>query len=311
MQIGILSRNASLYSTRSLVLAGRRRGHRVMVLDTLRLAMSLDTKTRFGSTINRKLLRQLDGIIPRIGTSISVQGVAVVQMLEEMGLHTTATATAIDKSRNKLATMLLLKEAGLPYPATAVVRNVTDLARDVAAVGGLPVILKPIRGTQGRGIHLLRTMNDLRVTVEILRHAEPELLMQHFIAEAEGNDTRIIVVQDRCVAAMERRAPAGDFRANLHQGGTAIPLELDKATETLAIRAAQAVGLGVAGVDLIKSADGYKVLEINSSPGLEGIEGVTGIDVAVEIVRYLERLKPGRQRRRRRSSRSRRRTGQT
>ena len=231
MQIGILSRNASLYSTRSLVLAARRRGHRVMVLDTLRLAMSLDAKTRFGSTVNRKLLGQLDGIIPRIGTSISVQGVGVVQMLEEMGLHTTATAAAIDKSRNKLATIMLLEDAELPYPATEVVQSVANLAQEVAAVGGFPVILKPIRGTQGRGIHLLRTMNDLEVTVEILLPAEPKLLMQHFIAEAEGSDTRIIVVGDRCVAAMERRAPAGDFRANLHQGGTAIPVELGRSDE--------------------------------------------------------------------------------
>lgn len=313
MQIGILSRNPSLYSTRQLVLAARRRGHIVKVLDTLRVSRALDPRRRFVYPLDIHMLRNLQAIIPRIGTSISFEGVAVVQLLEAMGMFSTASAAAIESSRNKLASVRLMQEAGLPLPETVLVKEDTVLRDAVKSLGGFPVVLKPLRGTQGRGIHLLHSLSDLETTVRLLLPSEPELLMQHFIAEADGADTRIIVVGEDCVAAMERRAPAGDFRANLHLGGSAVPIELDEATRALAVKAAQVHSLHVAGVDLIKARDGYRILEINSSPGLEGIEGVTSIDVAGAIIRFLELRLQGSRRPRpkkkgRRSSRSRRRT---
>ena len=312
MQIGILSRNPSLYSTRQLVLAARRRGHEVKVLDTLRVSRALDPKRRFGYALDLRLVRQLQAVIPRIGTSISVEGVTVVQVLEKRGVFSTASAAAIENSRNKLASFQLMQKSGLPLPDTVVVTEETALSAAVAAVGGLPVVLKPLRGTQGRGIHLIHSLADLETIVNILLPNEPELLLQSFIAEADGTDTRIIVVGDACVAAMERRASAGDFRANLHLGGSAVPIQLDEATQALAVQAAHLHDLHVAGVDLIKSRDGYRVLEINSSPGLEGIEKTTEVDVAGAIITFLETRLVGRYRRQRpkrhrRSSRSRRR----
>ena len=194
MQIGILSRNPSLYSTRQLVLAARRRGHVVRVLDTLRVSRALDPRRRFIYPLDMRMLRSLQGIIPRIGTSISFEGVAVVQLLEEMGIYSTASASAIESSRNKLASVRLMQQAGLPLPETVLVQADTPLRDAVNTLGGFPVVLKPLRGTQGRGIHLLQSLPDLETTVRLLLPSEPELLLQSFIAEADGADTRIIVV---------------------------------------------------------------------------------------------------------------------
>lgn len=307
MKIGILSRNRHLYSTRRLLEASRSLGHEPTVVDTLAVAVEIrgndDDKIRlirhrpasvsaavWGlSSQAAVFLPHFDAIIPRIGATVTEYGVAVVRQFEMRRILTTATAEGIASSRDKLHSLQLMSRLGLPTPRTAVVSQHDSLGVAIRAVGGLPVILKVIQGTQGRGVILVRNMATAEAVLERLRSARQRLLVQEFLAEASGRDVRVIVVDDRCVAAMERRAAHDDFRANLHLGGTAVPFQLDAATTMLAIRAAQAHGLRVAGVDIITSNRGNLVLEVNSSPGLEGIERVTSVDVATEIVRFLEK----------------------
>lgn len=299
MRIGILSRNASLYSTRRLMQAAWDRGHHVQVIDTTAVAVQIglhgeerqtrrirtDDATGLGRTV---LLPELDAIIPRIGASVTFYGLAVVRQFEAAGLVTTASSQAIAQSRDKLHSLQLMAHAQLPIPRTAVVARKDALFAAVDAVGGLPLVIKLIRGTQGRGVVLAHHYATVAAVLQRIGELHHQAILQEFIAEAGGRDLRVIVVGDRCVAAMERHAPPGEFRANLHQGGTAVAIDPDKETRALAVQAAKAHGLAVAGVDLVRSDRGPLLLEVNSSPGLEGIEGVTGIDVAGAIVRYIE-----------------------
>lgn len=234
-------------------------------------------------------LPAVDAIIPRIGASVTAYGLAVVRQFEAAGVTTTATSQAIASSRDKLQSMQLLSEAGLPVPQTAVLAHPDVLFAAVEAVGGLPVIIKLVQGTQGRGVVLARYMSTVAAVLERVRSQQRQVLVQEFIEEAGGSDIRLIVVGNRCVAAMERHAPAGEFRSNLHLGGTGTAIVPEQSMTELAIRAAEVHGLEVAGVDLIVSRRGPLVLEVNSSPGLEGIERVTGIDVAGAIVALVER----------------------
>lgn len=300
MKIGILSRNAALYSTRRLARAAWTRGHQVRVLDTTTLAVHLgnngdappETKILEPGSLGvpRAIqLPQLDAIIPRIGTSVTFYGLAVVRQFEAAGMVTTASSQAIAVSRDKLQSLQLMAQAGLPIPRTAIIARPEALYAAVHAVGGLPVVVKLIRGTQGRGVVLARQLGTIHSLVRQAGARGQHVLIQEYIAEAEGRDIRAIVVGRSCVAAMERRAAEGDFRANLHMGGTARPLDLDATTAALAVRAAKAHQLDVAGVDLLMSARGPLLLEINSSPGLEGIEQTTGIDVAAAIIGHVER----------------------
>jgi ribosomal protein S6--L-glutamate ligase len=300
MRIAILSRNRSLYSTRRLVQAARSRGHDVQVIDTLAVAveLGLNVDDRIGHKVITSgplgLMRtghvpEVDAMIPRIGTSITFYGLAVVRQFESLGVLTTAVSSAIACSRDKLHSLQCMGREGLPIPRTAVIAQPRALFSAVHAVGGVPVVIKLIRGTQGKGIVLARNLATAAAVLEKVHKAKRQALIQEYVAEAHGRDTRIIVVGDRCIAAMERMAIDGDFRANLHRGGTAVPITPDKETSELAIRAAKAHGLAVAGVDLIHSERGPMLLEVNSSPGLEGIEGVTGVDISLEIVTYLER----------------------
>lgn len=299
MRIGILSRNPALYSTRRLAQAVRDRGHQAQVIDTTAVAVHL------GAADNRPAgpellvsdpiglagvvpLPALDAVIPRIGTSVTFYGLAVVRQFETAGVITTASSDAIARSRDKLHSLQVMIQAGLPIPRTAVIARPEALFAAVNAVGGLPAVVKLIRGTQGRGVLLAHHLATVGAMLRRAEELQQQAIIQEFIAEAEGCDLRIIVVGDRCVAAMERRAPDGDFRANLHGGGTATPVTLDKATAALAVAAARAHGLGVAGVDLLRSRRGPLLLEVNSSPGLEGIEKATGVPVAEAIVEYLE-----------------------
>jgi len=300
MRIAVLSRNSSLYSTRRLVQAARTRGHDVTVIDTLAVAVEvgLVSERRSGPKLitsgplgltRMGHIPEVDAIIPRIGSSITFYGLAVVRQFEELGVLTTAVASAIACSRDKLQSLQHMSRAGLPIPRTAVIAQPKALFSAVHAVGGVPVVIKLIRGTQGRGVVLAKNLATAAAVLEKVHRARRQALVQEYLAESQGRDTRVIVVGDRCVAAMERIAGEGEFRANLHRGGSAIPITPDPVTSKLALAAAKAHGLDVAGVDLIHSERGPLLLEVNSSPGLEGIEGVTGVDVALEIINYLER----------------------
>lgn len=293
MKIGILSRNRALYSTRRLAQAARLRGHAALIIDTLQVAVEIGdggARWRQATTPSSGSLPQVDGIIPRIGASITSYGLAVVRQFESLNVPTTASSMAIAQSRDKLQSLQLMNRAGLPIPRTVVAGRLSDIRPAVQLVGGLPVIVKLLRGTQGQGVILAANIPTIEAILQALRRLREQMLIQEYIEEAQGRDTRIIVVEHRPVAAMERRAAAGEFRSNLHRGGTAAPVTPDPTSRQLALRAARVHGLGVAGVDIIHSQRGPLVLEVNSSPGLEGIEQTTHKDVAGEVVRYLERL---------------------
>lgn len=298
MRIGILSRNPTLYSTRRLAQAIWARGHQAHIIDTTAVAVHLGTDGSRGEAqllvgnvaglADVAPLPALDAIIPRIGTSVTFYGLAVVRQFEAAGTVTTASSDAIARSRDKLHSLQIMGRAGLPIPRTAVLARPEALFAAVNAVGGLPAVVKLIRGTQGRGVLLAHHLATITAMLRRAEELNQQAIIQEFIAEAAGSDLRVIVVGNRCVAAMERRAPTGEFRANLHQGGTAAPVALDAATAALATAAARAHGLAVAGVDLLQSRRGPLLLEVNSSPGLEGIERTTGVAVAEAIVGYVE-----------------------
>ncbi len=302
MRIGILSRNASLYSTRRLVETCRQRGHEPILIDTLRAAVQLSQIT---SRQPRPQLTPIDALIPRVGASITQYGLMVVRHYEGQGTLLTASARAIGDSRDKYTSQQILSQAGLPLPQTYLARSPQDLLPAVEQAGGFPIVLKQRQGTQGRGVLLIQNLEMAQALLNAWQSPLMQLLVQEFIPEAQGRDIRILVVGNQCVAAMERRAPVGDFRANLHQGGAAVKIELTAALEQLALRAARALSLAVAGIDIIESHRGPLLLEANSSPGLEGIERVTQQDVAGHIVRYLEEEIQKRQRPRRRRKRQR------
>ena len=295
MRIGILSLNPTLYSTRRLAQAVWARGHQAQIIDTTSVAVHLGaagaTHLLTGGEIGLAAttpLPPLDAIIPRIGTSVTFYGLAVVRQFETAGVYTPAPADAIARSRDKLHSLQVMAQAGLPIPRTAVVARPEALFAAVNAVGGLPAVVKLIRGTQGRGVLLAHHLATISAMLQRAEELNQQAVIQEYVAEAAGRDLRVIVVGHRPVAAMERRAPEGDFRANLHQGGTAVPVTLDRATTALAVAAARAHGLAVAGVDLLLSRRGPLLLEVNSSPGLEGIEKATGVGVAEAIVEYVE-----------------------
>lgn len=294
MKLGILSRSKDLYSTRRLLEAAQQQGHRAWVIDTLRVAVEMgmspngDLRVLSPSPLPRlQPLPTLDGVIPRIGSSITPQGLAVVRQFEMQGAVTTATAVAIAASRDKLHSLQQMAQVGLPVPKTAVIMQPEGLFAAIQAVGGLPVVLKSAQGTQGQEVILAHSFAAAAQGMVRLRRLGRPVLVQEFVAEAAGRDLRLIVVGQACVAAMERSATAGEFRANLHRGGTAVARTPAPQVQQMALAAAKAHGLGVAGVDLLQSARGPLLLEVNSSPGLEGIERVTGADVAGEILRYL------------------------
>ncbi len=300
MKIGILSRNPSLYSTRRLAQASWSRGHQVRVVDTTAVAVHVgghNAASGPGHILSpgslglprAQQMPELDAIIPRIGASVTFYGLAVVRQFEAGGVLTTASSDAIAVSRDKLHSLQLMTRAGLATPRSAIIAQPEALYAAVHAVGGLPVVVKQIQGTQGRGVVLAHQLGDIAALVRQARARNRQILLQEYIAEAAGRDLRVIVVNGQCVAAMERRAGHGEFRANLHRGGTAVPVELDAATCRLAKRAAEVHGLSVAGVDLLQSSRGPLVLEVNSSPGLEGIERATGQDVAAAIISFVER----------------------
>jgi len=302
MKIGILSRNAKLYSTRRLAQAARMRGHHVRVIDTMSMPVQVGEHpiTRLG-----RPAPDVDAIIPRIGSTITFYGLAVVRQFDSAGVITTASAEAIARSRDKLHSLQMMSQFGLPTPTSTIVSSRENIWAAINIAGGLPVVVKLIRGTQGRGVFLATAMHTVESILNSVKLKREQILVQEYIEESRGTDIRVIVVGNRCVAAMRRKAAKGDFRSNLHRGGTATAVELDQHTRILASKAARAHGLGFCGVDLVESKRGPLILEVNSSPGLEGIETTTNIDVAAEVIRFLE-SEEKRQYHQQRSKRSRR-----
>ncbi|MGM0575357.1 MAG: 30S ribosomal protein S6--L-glutamate ligase [Myxococcota bacterium] len=285
MKIAILSRKPSLYSTQRLVEAVRERGHEALVVDYLRCYM--DLTSRRPAVLYRGMPLKVDAVLPRIGASYTFYGSAVVRQFEMMSTFTANAAEAITRSRDKLRAIQLLAQRGLPIPVTSFAHSTKDIEGLIGVVGGAPLIVKLLEGTQGSGVVLAETRKAAESVIGAFHQLDANILVQQFVKEARGEDLRAFVVGDRIVAAMRRTAREGEFRANIHQGGTAEAVTLTPSEETLALEAAATVGLNVAGVDMLQGREGPLVLEVNSSPGLEGIEAATGLDVAGEIVDWV------------------------
>ncbi len=293
MRIGILSRKASLYSTRRLKEAAKARGHDVRIIDYLRAYMNITSHKPTVMYGGESL--HFDAIIPRIGASYTFYGTAVVRQFEMAGVYSANESQSISRSRDKLRCMQLLARAGVGLPVTSFAHSPKDIDRLIDTAGGAPLIIKLLEGTQGIGVVLAETRKAAESVIAAFRQLDAYILAQEFIAEAGGADIRAFVVDGRVVASMRRQAKAGEFRSNLHRGGTAEAVKLTPEERVTATRAAKVLGLKVAGVDLLRSNHGPLVLEVNSSPGLEGIEKYTGVDVAGAIIEYLERkAAPGR-----------------
>ncbi len=288
MKIIILSRNPKLYSTRRLVEAGKERGHEVRVVDPIKCYMNI---TSHHPVVYYKTepLEGVDAVIPRIGASITFYGTAVLRQFEMMGVFPLNESVAIGRSRDKLRSMQLLSRKGIGLPVTGFAHSVDDTDQLVALVGGAPLVIKLLEGTQGRGVVLAETKQAAESVIDAFRGLDANFLVQEFIKEAGGADVRAFVVGDRVVAAMKRQAKEGEFRSNLHRGGTASLVRLTPEERSTAQRAAKIMGLNVAGVDILRSRHGPLVLEVNSSPGLEGIENATNKDVASMVIEFIEK----------------------
>ncbi len=287
MRLTILSQAPKCYSTKRLVAAAQEREHAVRVMDNTRFTLILE-HGRPSMMYRGKKLFPCDAIIPRIRASVTFFGTAVVRQFGQMGLFCLNSAEAITASRDKLRTMQLLSRYNIGIAPTAFVRCNKYILPAIESVGGAPVVLKLIQGTQGIGVILAETQNVAEAILQTLRTARQNVLIQKFVAESKGKDIRALVVGDRVVAAMKRVAQGQDFRSNVHRGGKAQPITLTREYEATAIRAANILGLHVAGVDMLEGEAGPLVAEVNSSPGLEGIEKATGVDVAGAIIEYLE-----------------------
>lgn len=288
MKIAILSRNKKLYSTRRLIEAAQGRGHDVRVIDPLRCYMRLSPGLA-EMHYRGKVLEGFDAVIPRIGASITFYGTAVVRQFEAMGVYCVNSSDAIQRARDKLRSMQLLAQAGVGMPTTVCADNPDDTEDLIEMLGEAPHVIKLVEGTQGQGVVLSDTRSASQSLIEAFRGLRAHFLLQEFIREAKGADLRVFVVGGRVVAAMLRQAKPGEFRSNLHRGGRATQVRLSAEERRTALRAARTMGLGIAGVDLLRSDRGPLLLEVNSSPGLEGIEGASGIDVANLVIRHIER----------------------
>lgn len=286
MKIAILSRKATLYSTSRLIAACRQRGADVAVLDPLHCVVKV-SKKRPEVFHDGERVAGVDGVVPRIGASITFYGLAVLRQFEMMGVFPANESQAISRSRDKLRSLQLLSRYDIGIPPTAFARRREDVRSAIRRVGGAPVILKLLEGTQGMGVILAESVKSAESVLDAMSSLGQNILIQAYIEEAQGRDFRAIVVGGKVVAAMSRRAGEGEFRSNLHRGGTAVGVELDEAYAATAVHAAEVLGLNIAGVDMITSKDGPMVLEVNSSPGLEGIEGATGEDVAGAMIDFV------------------------
>jgi ribosomal protein S6--L-glutamate ligase len=289
MRMLVLSRNASLYSTSRIVLAARARGHEVTVIDPLDFQIVV-SRGKPALYLSGALVAKTDLVIPRIGASITNYGLAVVRQFDMMGVPVLNTAVAIARSRDKLRALQLLTRKSIDVPTTVCARSPAGLDAALELVGGCPAIVKLQQGTQGIGTMIAETPQAVASLLETLWAMGQDIVLQEYIRESKGRDIRAIVVGTRVVAVMRRTAKAGEFRSNLHRGGLGIKVKLDRRYSSAAVAATRAMGLEIAGVDMLEGMGGPKILEINSSPGLEGIERASGVDVATAIVKHAERF---------------------
>jgi ribosomal protein S6--L-glutamate ligase len=287
MKIAILSRNSKLYSTRRLVEAAQQRGHEVVVLDTLKCYMDINS-AQPAIYYKGQALTGFDAVIPRIGASITEYGTAVIRQFEMMGVYCLTESIPLGRSRDKLRALQLMSRKGVGMPVTGFAHDVENGRELIKMVGGTPVVLKLLEGTQGRGVVLAETYKTAESVIDAFTELGADFLVQEFIKEAGGSDVRAFVIGRRVVAAMQRNAAEGEFRSNLHRGGTAVPTKLSPEERRTAVKAAQTMGLTVAGVDILRSSRGPLIMEVNSSPGLRGIEEASGKDIAGRIIDFVE-----------------------
>lgn len=293
MKIAVLSRNPRLYSTRRLVEAGQQRGHDMQVIDTLRAYMNIASH-KPQIHYRGQAMEGFDAVIPRIGASVTFYGCAVLRQFEMMGVYPLNESVAISRSRDKLRALQLLSRKGIGLPVTGFAHSPDDIPDLIQMVGGAPLVIKVLEGTQGMGVVLAETHKAAESVIEAFLGLKQDIMVQEYIQEAGGADIRCFVVGDKVIAAMKRQAKAGEFRSNLHRGGSASLIKITPEERMTAVRAARVMGLNVAGVDILRSNHGPLVMEVNSSPGLEGIETTTGKDVAGMIIQYLEKnAEPG------------------
>ena len=288
MKIAMLARNAELYSHRRLKEAAEVRGHQLDIINTLRCYMNIASR-RPEVYYNGEKLVGYDAVIPRIGASITFYGMAVLRQFEMQGVYPLNESVAIGRSRDKLRSMQLLARDGIGLPVTTFAHDPKQTEEVLELAGGAPVVIKLLEGTQGIGVVLADTKRSAKSVVEAFRGAGVNILLQEFIKEAGGTDIRAIVVGGKVVAAMKRTGVEGDFRSNLHRGGSAELIKLSPEERSTAIRSAKAMGLNVCGVDMLRANHGPVVMEVNSSPGLEGVEKATGLDIAGKIIEYIEK----------------------
>ena len=287
MKIAILSRNRRLYSTSRLVEACRQRGHEVTVLDVVRCYMNI-TSDKPELHYKGEILTDFDAVIPRIGASVTFYGTAVLRQLEMMGVFPANESVAISRSRDKLRSLQLLSRAGVGMPRTGFADSPDDIQDLIKMLGGAPMVIKLLEGTQGIGVVLAETRKAAESVIEAFMGMKTNILVQEFIQEAGGADIRCFVIGNKVVASMMRQAAEGEFRSNLHRGGSAQLVKITPRERATAIKAAKVMGLNVAGVDILRSDRGPLVMEVNSSPGLEGIEAATGKDIAGMVVEFIE-----------------------
>jgi ribosomal protein S6--L-glutamate ligase len=293
MKIALLTRNAKLYSHQRIIEAAQKRGHEIVPVDYLRCYMNITSKKPELRYLGEKL-SGFDAVIPRIAASHTFYGLAVLRQFEMMGVYPLNESVAIGRSRDKLRSLQILARDGVGLPVTAFANDTSRTNDVLEIVGGAPVVIKLLEGTQGIGVVLGETPKSAKSVIDAFHGANIAILVQEFIKEAEGKDIRAFVVGGEVIATMERSGAEGDFRSNLHRGGSSTQVVLSRAERATAVKAAKSMGLNVAGVDMLRSNRGPVVMEVNSSPGLEGIENTTGVDVAGAIVAFLEaNARPG------------------
>jgi ribosomal protein S6--L-glutamate ligase len=288
MRIVILSQNPNLYSTKRLVEAGEKKGYEMIIVDHTKCNLVIEKK-KPAIIYKGKEITNINGVIPRIGASVTFFGTAVVRQFEMMKVFTATESQALVRSRDKLRSLQILSRAGLGLPKTVFSNYSKDVSQVVEAVGGAPLVIKLLEGTQGLGVVLADNKNSAESILEAFNGLKARVIVQEFIKEAKGADIRVFIVDGIVVGAMKRQGKEGEFRSNLHRGGSANVIELTDEEENAALKAAKCLGLAIAGVDLLQSARGPLILEVNSSPGLEGIEVATGKNIANSIIKYVER----------------------
>ena len=288
MNIVILATNPNLYSHKRLVEAATNRGHHIRVINTATCYMNISSSLEIHCR-NGEVLTDIDAIIPRIGASLTHYGCAVVRQFETMGVYSLNSSIAIARSRDKLRSLQLLSRKGIGLPITGFANSPKDIQDLIKTVGGAPLVIKLLEGTQGVGVVLAETKKAAESVIQAFMGLKASIIVQEYIEESKGADIRCLVIGEKVVASMQRQAPPGEFRSNLHQGGIATPITITKEERKAAINAARTMGLNVAGVDMLRSNRGPLIMEVNSSPGIKGIEEASGKDIAGKIIEYIER----------------------